>query len=66
MHVYVYIYTFMHRLAYKTMIVNIMRMSGRSEDEAARDAHNVLAVETQLARAMKPPAQVTDALRYVF
>ena len=56
----------MHRLAYKTMIVNIMRMSGRSEDEAARDAHNVLAVETQLARAMKPPAQVTDALRYVF
>jgi hypothetical protein len=42
------------------MITNIMRMSGRSEDEAQEDAQNVLKVETQLARAMKPPAQVDE------
>uniref|UniRef100_A0A7S0VEH4 Endothelin-converting enzyme 1 n=1 Tax=Hemiselmis tepida TaxID=464990 RepID=A0A7S0VEH4_9CRYP len=49
-----------HRAAYRTMVENIMLLSGRNGTEARRDADNVMAVETRVARAMTAPAQERD------
>jgi putative endopeptidase len=49
-----------HRKAYKKMVVNIMKLSGRSAAEALADAHNVMALETEMARAMKPDDEERD------
>ena len=41
------------RLAFKTMVLNIMQLSGRIRSEAVEDANNVMELETAIARAMK-------------
>mmetsp|Transcript_62050 Transcript_62050/g.146302 ORF Transcript_62050/g.146302 Transcript_62050/m.146302 type:complete len:742 (+) Transcript_62050:56-2281(+) len=41
-----------HRKAYTTMIVNIMKLAGRTQTEAEADSSNVMEVETAIARAM--------------
>jgi len=49
-----------HRKAFTTMVINIMQLSGRSQEDARADAGNVLALETEMARAMKPDDEERD------
>jgi len=46
-----------HRKAYKSLIVNLMQLAGRTHSQAVEDADNTMDLETALAKALTPNAE---------